>query len=108
MPPKINKKSCTGCLGKEEAFCEEICPGNLMTRGSDGKSLCRTARDCWDCMSCVKACPRGAISTVLPYQLGYFGASMKAVVGEDQITWMCVDLDGREQKFSFKTKNKAR
>lgn len=103
MPPVIDYNLCNGCPGREESCCEEICPGDLMTR-RDGKAVCRLDRDCWDCMSCVKACPRNAISTVLPYQLGYYGASLKAVAGRDKITWSCVDIDGNVEKYSFKTR----
>lgn len=105
MPPKIDKNLCNGCPGRAESCCEEICPGDLMTRGADGKGHCREDRDCWDCMSCVKACPRNAIETVLPYQIGYYGAAMKAVATRDRIIWKCRDINGSETKYSFRTRN---
>jgi adenylylsulfate reductase subunit B len=67
MPPKVNLQKCDGCKGEKEALCEAICPGDLMCLNSETlKAACRSPRDCWDCMSCVKACPQGAIETRLP------------------------------------------
>lgn len=106
MPPKIDRELCNGCPDRAEPRCAEICPGDLLLRGEDGRAACRCDRDCWDCMSCVKACPRNAISTVLPFQIGPYGASLKAVAGKDRIVWKCVDVNGRETRYEFKTRNR--
>ena len=102
MPPVIDLKKCTGCAPREESHCEEICPGNLMTVNAEtGKALCRNPRDCWDCMSCVKACPNGAIETRMPYQLGYYKARLRPIMGNKVITWKCVDIHGAEHTFKY-------
>jgi NAD-dependent dihydropyrimidine dehydrogenase PreA subunit len=42
MPPRVNLEKCNGCEGRDESFCEEVCPGNLMAVGEEtGKAYCR-------------------------------------------------------------------
>lgn len=101
MPPVIQKSKCNGCSN-----CEEICPGDLMVLDEATKTAsCRAARDCWDCMACVKACAAGAIETRLPYQLGYYPAKLVPRVGEKEIEWTCVDIHGQVEKFVVPTRN---
>ena len=58
MPPKVDTRKCTGCAGSAESCCERACPGDLMAVSPEnGKAYCRATNECWDCMSCVKACP---------------------------------------------------
>lgn len=102
MPPKIDTHKCNGCVGRAESFCEEVCPGDLMVvLAETGKAHCRSPRDCWDCMSCIKACPKRALETRIPYQLGYYKASLKPIMGKDRITWKCTDLNGKECTYSY-------
>ncbi|MDO7785719.1 4Fe-4S binding protein [Desulforamulus aquiferis] len=101
MPPVINVEKCIGC-GK----CE-ICPGDLMeVNESTKKAFCRTSRDCWDCMACTKACPTGAIETKIPYQLGYYPAKLIPKMGNKQIEWTLIDINGKVERFIVKTHNK--
>lgn len=105
MPPRIDPKKCNGCEGREESFCEEACPGNLMAVNPEtGKSFCRSTRDCWDCMSCVKVCPRAAIETRVPYQLGYHKATLKPIMGDKTITWKCRDINGKETTYKYRNR----
>lgn len=105
MPPVIDLKKCTGCVPRKESHCEEICPGNLMAvKETTGKAHCRNTRDCWDCMSCVKACPTGAIETRIPYQLGYFKARLRPIMGKDVITWKSVDIHGKENTYKYRNR----
>ena len=107
MPPKVNTVKCTGCAGRPESRCEEACPGDLMlVREDTGKAHCRAANECWDCMSCIKACPSGALETRMPYQLGYFRATLRPIVGEKKITWKCVDIYGNESTYSYRNRLK--
>ncbi|MBP3730897.1 MAG: 4Fe-4S binding protein [Mailhella sp.] len=100
MPPKVDTNKCNGCNGRAESCCEQVCPGDLMlVSAQTGKAICRNPRECWDCMSCVKACPRGALETKMPYQLGYFKATLRPYVGKNFITWKCRDINGNEQTF---------
>ena len=68
------------------------------------KSYCRSTRDCWDCMSCVKACPKNAIETRIPYQLGYHKATLKPIMGKKHITWKCTDIHGNEKTYKFRNR----
>lgn len=105
MPPIVDVMKCTGCKGRDESYCEEICPGDLMAVDpASGKSFCRNPRDCWDCMSCIKACPHNALETRMPYQLGYHKASLKPLMGKDSITWKCKDIHGNEQVFKYRNR----
>lgn len=106
MPPIVNLKKCTGCQGRDEAFCENICPGDLMTVDpKTGKAYCRSTKECWDCMSCVKACPHGALETKIPYQIGYYKATLKPYVGKTSVIWKCTDILGNETTYKTKKRN---
>ena len=109
MPPIINIKLCNGCTTREEGLCEMACPGDLMLRDEEtGKAFCRSTRDCWDCMACVKICPQGAIETKIPYQLGYHPAKLIPTMGINKITWTCVDINGNIERFIVKTRNEQK
>lgn len=102
MPPKIDTHKCTGCADRPESCCENICPGNLMAVAPEtGKAFCRSTAECWDCMSCVKVCPSGAIETKMPYQLGYYKASLRPIMGKNSITWKCRDIHGNECTYKY-------
>ena len=106
MPPRVNREKCDGCRAENEPLCEQICPGDLMTLNRQtSKAYCRSTRDCWDCMSCIKICPQGALETRLPYQLGYYPAKLIPLMGTDRITWTCIGLDGKVERFVVRTRN---
>ncbi|EGW51124.1 hypothetical protein HMPREF1022_01838 [Desulfovibrio sp. 6_1_46AFAA] len=105
MPPLVNASRCTGCAGKEESFCERACPGDLMAVSpQSGKAFCRAANECWDCMSCIKVCPSGALELRIPYQIGYFGARLRPILGRNSITWKCRDINGVESTYSYRNR----
>lgn len=106
MPPRVKTEKCDGCRAQKETLCVLICPGDLMVLDpASGKAYCRSERDCWDCMSCVKSCPHGAIETRLPYQLGYYPAKLIPLVGSNKISWTVMDIHGNVERFTFKTRN---
>ncbi len=72
--------------------------------GADGKSHCHAPRDCWDCMSCVKMCPRNAIETRMPYQLGYHKARLVPLMGKNSITWKCTDINGQTVTYKYRNR----
>ena len=104
MPPKVDPVKCDGCQGEGEPLCEQVCPGNLMTLETETKkAFCRDAGDCWDCMTCTKACPRQAIQTQLQYQLAFFPGKLMPLVGTNSVTWTSIDCHGRVERFVIKT-----
>lgn len=106
MPPIVDIQKCTGCKGRDESFCENICPGDLMAVSPDtGKAYCRAPTECWDCMSCIKVCPAKALETRMPYQLGYYKATLRPIVGRDYIIWKCRDIHGNETEYKLKNRN---
>ena len=105
MPPRVDLEKCDGCKAQAETLCEQICPGDLMVLGDNGKAYCRAKRDCWDCMSCTKACPVGAIETRIPYQLGYHKAQLIPMMGTNSITWTCVDIHGNVERYRYRNRN---
>lgn len=66
-----------------------------------GKACCWAPTECWDCMSCIKVCPTGAPETKIPYQLGYYKASLRPIMGKKSITWKCRDINGKETVYKF-------
>ena len=105
MPPIVDPKKCNGCKGRAETCCEEVCPGDIMALDpATGKARVRASRDCWDCMSCIKACPNNALELKIPYQLGYFKASLKPIMGKNKIVWKCRDIFGNETTYNFMTR----
>ncbi len=78
-----------------------------MTLDGSRKAMCRAPRDCWDCMSCVKVCPVGALETRIPYQLGYHVAKLIPMMGTDTITWTCIDLDGKVERYRYRIRGEA-
>jgi len=88
MTVKIDKTLCNGCGNAAETACNRICPGNLLIK-QDGKAAIRDASLCWDCASCVKVCPRRAISLVLPAELGGSDVELQAEQTADGIRWRC-------------------
>lgn len=101
MPPVVYKEKCLGC-----GICEEICPGDLMELDENNIAFCRAARDCWDCMACIKECPSGALETRIPYQLGYYPAKLIPKKRDKEIEWTLIDINGKIERFLVKTHNK--
>ena len=52
-------------------------------------------------MTSVKAYPCGALETRIPYQLGYYKATLRPIMGKDCITWKCRDIHGRESVYKY-------
>jgi adenylylsulfate reductase subunit B len=101
----VDLKRCNGCRQLDAPQCKKLCPGDLMQLDPEkGKAYINVERDCWDCMVCVKACPMRAIETRLPYQLAFYGASLKPKVKKDMIIWTLKDGEGNVETFEIKTR----
>ena len=110
MSIKIDQNRCIGC-----SACVEVCPGNLIklsppaspTNASPAaavtspaspvparKAFIKHERDCWGCTSCVKACPKGAISLYLGADMGGKGARLTVETRGSIRTWRVTRPDG--------------
>jgi len=106
MPPLVDPTRCDGCPHEVEPPCVLVCPGDLMVLDAERKkAYCREEADCWDCMTCVKVCPRQALRTRLSYQLADVSADLRPEVAGDHITWTLVDCRGRVERFTVRTLN---
>jgi len=62
MPTYVNPKRC-----KNNAKCVELCPSDIMFVDKQTNFSYNLEPDmCWECFTCVKACPEHAIS-IRPY-----------------------------------------
>jgi adenylylsulfate reductase subunit B len=71
MSIKIKSQQCRGC-----GACVEVCPGNLLRLGADGKASILRPEECWGCTSCLKECRFGAIRFFLGADIGGQGSQM--------------------------------
>ena len=55
----------------------------------------REPSDCWDCCSCVKACPRAALSIELPFQISESLHRLVARLRKNHITWKLLERAGK-------------
>ncbi|MBD3372224.1 MAG: 4Fe-4S ferredoxin [Candidatus Coatesbacteria bacterium] len=69
MGVTTDKRLCDNCPGRELQLCVAACPGNLIDIDPQLlRAFCRDQRACRLCLACVKACPRGALTPVLPVE----------------------------------------
>lgn len=104
MSIRIDRVKCFGCVGlKGEARCTKACPGDLIHLSDEFKAVLNEARDCWDCMACVKACPAMAIECRLPYVVADYRAVLAPRVRENEIEWTVTDQLGNTESFTLNT-----
>ncbi|MCW3491262.1 4Fe-4S dicluster domain-containing protein [Dethiobacter alkaliphilus] len=95
MTVQIDGTVCDGCPHAKEAPCMRVCPGDLLTKNSNGKAAIAIPEDCWDCAACVKECPRGAISLFLPTEAGGRGSTLVGRKKTDGVQWTLTDRKGK-------------
>jgi adenylylsulfate reductase subunit B len=90
---------CDGC-----GECVDICPSDIMhidpvTR----RSYNIEPNFCWECYSCVKACPQHAIDVRGYADFTPLGASVRVLreAANNTIAWKIRYRDGRIKEFSF-------
>ena len=73
MPSCVDVTKCDGCKGKDKTACQYICPNDLMKLDMGMmKAWNQEPEGCWECYSCVKICPQGAIVFVVPAVAEFF------------------------------------
>jgi adenylylsulfate reductase subunit B len=79
-----------------------ICPNDLMFLDKSlGKAYNQEPDLCWECFSCVKACPQGAISMRGYADVVPLGATLTPMRGTDSIMWTAKFRNGQTKRFKF-------
>jgi adenylylsulfate reductase subunit B len=97
MPTFVYMTRCDGC-----GHCVDICPSDIM---HIDKTLRRATNIepnmCWECYSCVKACPQNAIDVRGYADFAPLGHKVRVLREEEKgtISWKIKFRDGREKNF---------
>jgi adenylylsulfate reductase subunit B len=102
MPSYVDPEKCDGCKGGDKTACMYICPNDLMVLNKESMLAYNQEPDaCWECYSCVKICPQGAI-----YVRGYndfvpMGGQVHPMRSSDSIMWTVKFRNGNMKRFKF-------
>ena len=108
MPTFVNPDKCDGCEGQQRTACVYICPNDLMLLDKNlGKAHNQEPDLCWECFSCVKACPQGAIDMRGYADVVPLGATLTPMRGTDSIMWTAKYRDGQLKRFKFPIRTTA-
>ncbi|MBI4496980.1 MAG: adenylyl-sulfate reductase subunit beta [Chloroflexi bacterium] len=102
MPTYVDPNKCDGCKALDRPACMYICPNDLMTLDRNiSRAFNQEPDHCWECYSCVKICPQGAIGMRGYADVMPLGASMVPMRGTDSIIWAAQYRDGTTKRFRF-------
>ncbi|MBI4493086.1 MAG: adenylyl-sulfate reductase subunit beta [Chloroflexi bacterium] len=108
MPTFVNPEKCDGCKALDRPACHYICPNDLMTLDvALGRAYNREPDLCWECYSCVKTCPQGAIAMRGYGDVVPLGASLQPLRGTDSIMWTLRYRNGQMKRFKFPIRTTA-
>ncbi|HXZ60171.1 MAG TPA: adenylyl-sulfate reductase subunit beta [Steroidobacteraceae bacterium] len=97
MPTFVYMTRCDGC-----GHCVDICPSDIMHIDKTyRRALNIEPNMCWECYSCVKACPQFAIDCRGYADFAPLGHSVRVrrEEGKGIISWKIQFRDGREKNF---------
>ena len=97
MPTFVYMARCDGC-----GHCVDICPSDIMHIDKTYRRAVNIEPNmCWECYSCVKACPQFAIDCRGYADFAPLGHSVRVRREEDKATasWKIKFRDGREKDF---------
>jgi adenosine phosphosulfate reductase beta subunit len=97
MPTFVYMTRCDGC-----GHCVDICPSDIMHIDKTYRRAYNIEPNmCWECYSCVKACPQNAIDARGYADFAPLGHSVRALREEAKgtISWRLKFRDGREKNF---------
>src|SRR3977135_2585275 len=97
MPTFVYMSRCDGC-----GHCVDICPSDIMQIDTTSRrALNIEPNRCWECYSCVKACPQFAIDCRGYADFAPLGHSVRVRREEEKgtISWKIKFRDGREKNF---------
>ncbi|MBV9570314.1 MAG: adenylyl-sulfate reductase subunit beta [Alphaproteobacteria bacterium] len=97
MPTFVYMTSCDGC-----GHCVDICPSDIMHIDKTYRRAFNIEPNfCWECYSCVKACPQNAIDVRGYADFAPLNHSVRVLREEKKgvISWKIKFRDGREKDF---------
>ena len=97
MPTFVYMTKCDGC-----GYCVDICPSDIMHIDKKYRRAYNIEPNmCWECYSCVKACPQNAIDVRGYADFAPLGHSVRALREEKKgtISWKVKVREGREKNF---------
>jgi adenylylsulfate reductase subunit B len=99
MPTFVYMTRCDGC-----GQCVDICPSDIMHIDRTYRRAYNIEPNfCWECYSCVKACPMHAIDARGYSDFAPMGHKVRVLREEEKgmISWKIKYRDGREKEFRF-------
>ncbi|WP_370739938.1 ferredoxin family protein [Ruminococcus sp.] len=99
MSIAIDKQKCIGC-----GRCRNVCPGSLIKFDSDNRAYIKYPKDCWGCTSCIKECPKYAISFYLGADIGGMGSLVHTEKKGDILSWIIDKPEGETIKIDINQK----
>ncbi len=99
MPTFVYMTRCDGC-----GQCVDICPSDIMHIDKTYRRAYNIEPNfCWECYSCVKACPQHAIDVRGYADFAPLGHSVRVLREEDKgtVSWKIRYRDGRVKEFTF-------
>lgn len=97
MPTFVYMTSCDGC-----GHCVDICPSDIMHIDTTYRRAYNIEPNmCWECYSCVKACPQNAIDVRGYADFAPMNHSVRVLREPEKgtISWRLKFRDGREKDF---------
>jgi len=97
MPTFVYMTRCDGC-----GHCVDICPSDIMHIDKTYRRAYNIEPDmCWECYSCVKACPHNAIDVRGYADFAPLGHSVRVQRDEEKgtIAWKIKFRNGTEKSF---------
>ncbi|MCM0754650.1 adenylyl-sulfate reductase subunit beta [Desulfovibrio aminophilus] len=102
MPTFVNPEKCDGCKGGEKTACMYICPNDLMILDpAEMKAYNQEPEACWECYSCVKICPQGAIEARPYADFAPLGGTSIPMRSAEDIMWTIKFRNGSVKRFKF-------
>ncbi len=97
MPTFVYMSHCDGC-----GHCVDICPSDIMHIDTTYRRAFNIEPNmCWECYSCVKACPQNAIDVRGYADFAPLGHSVRVRREEDKgtVSWKVKFRNGEEKNF---------
>lgn len=102
MPSYVNPEKCDGCKGGEKTACLYICPNDLiMLDEKEMKAYNVEPDQCWECYSCIKICPQGAMSARPYADFAPMGGTSIPLRSAEDIMWTIQFRSGEVKRFKF-------